>query len=80
MHLSIHKDNTGVLILAETLLPQFTPRSKFYAIKTIWFWEQIVLHGIKLLKVDTVKQLGDIFTKPLLKITFKYLQKKLMGW
>ena len=37
MHVSIHEDNAGALILAETLPPQFTPRSKFYAIKTIWF-------------------------------------------
>ena len=42
-HVSIHEDNAGALIMAETLPPQFTPRSKFYAIKTIWFREQIVL-------------------------------------
>ena len=80
MHVSIHEDNAGALILAETLPPQFTPRSKFYAIKTIWFREQIVLRGIKLLKIDTIEQLGDIFTKPLPKVTFEYLRKKLMGW
>ena len=80
MHVSIHEDNAGALILAETLPPQFTPHSKFYAIKTIWFREQIVLRGIKLLKIDTIEQLGDIFTKPLPKVTFEYLWKKLMGW
>jgi hypothetical protein len=80
MHVSIHEDNAGALILAETLPPQFTPRSKFYALKTIWFREQIVLRGIKLFKIETVEQLGDIFTKPLSKVTFEYLRKKLMGW
>ena len=37
MHVSIHKDNAGAIILAESLPPQFTPRSKHYALKTIWF-------------------------------------------
>jgi hypothetical protein len=80
MHVSIHEDNAGALILAEMLPPQFTPRSKFYALKTIWFREQIVQRGIKLLKIDTVEQLGDLFTKSLPKVTFEYLRKKLMGW
>jgi hypothetical protein len=66
--------------LAETLPPQFTPRSKHYAIKTIWFREQIVQRKIKLLKIDTVEQLGDLFTKGLPRATFEYLRRKLMGW
>ena len=80
MNVSIHKDNTVALILAETLPPQLMPRSKFYALKTIWFQEKIILRGIKLFKIETVEQLGDIFTKPLSKVTFEYLQKNLMGW
>lgn len=80
MKVSIHEDNSGALILAETLPPQFTPRSKHYAIKTIWFREEIVKRGIKLLKIDTVEQLGDMFTKGLPRATFEYLRKKLMGW
>ena len=76
----IHEDNAGALILAETLPPQFTPRSKHYALKTIWFREEIVKRGIKLFKISTVEQLGDIFTKSLTKVTFEYLRKKLQGW
>ena len=37
INVSVHEDNSGALILAETLPPQFTPRSKHYAAKTIWF-------------------------------------------
>ncbi len=62
MKVSFHEDNSGALVLAETLPPQFTPRSKYYATKTIWFWEEIHKWGIKLLKIDTSEQLGDIFT------------------
>ena len=80
MNVSIHEDNAGALILAETLPPQFTPRSKHYAIKTVWFREQIVMRGIKLVKIDTIEQLGDMFTKSLSKVVFENLRKKLMGW
>jgi hypothetical protein len=76
----IHKDNSGALVLAETLPPQFMPRSKYYAPKTIWFCEEIHKHGIKLKKIETIEQLGDIFTKGLTQVTFEYLQAKIVGW
>ena len=80
MNVSIHEDNVGALILAKTLPPQFTPRSKYYAAKTIWFREEIFKRGIKLLKIDTLKKLGDIFMKGLPRATFEYLRKRIMGW
>ena len=58
MKVSVHEDNLGALVLAETLPPQFTPRSKYYATKTIWFCEEIHKRGIKLLKIATTEQLG----------------------
>ena len=66
--------------MAQTLPPQFTPRSKYYASKTIWFREEIYKKGINMLNIDTVDQLGDIFTKGLPKGNFEYLRKKIMGW
>jgi hypothetical protein len=80
MHVSIHEDNAGALVLAETIPPQFTPRSKYYAIKTVWFWEKIQKYGVKLLKIDTIEQLGDIFTKGLARAPFEYLCLRMMGW
>jgi hypothetical protein len=71
--LSVHEDNSGALVLAKTLPPQFTPRSKYYAIKTIWFCEEIHKRCFQLLKINTVVQLGDIFTKGLTQMTFEYL-------
>ncbi len=62
MRVSAHEDNLGALVLAKTLPPQFTPHSKYYATKTIWFCEEIHKRGIKLLKIDNTEQLGDIFT------------------
>jgi hypothetical protein len=80
MHVSIHEDNAGALVLAETIPPQFTPRSKYYAIKTVWFREEILKRGVKLFKIETVEQLGDIFTKGLARATFEYLRSRMMGW
>jgi hypothetical protein len=80
MNISVHEDNSGALVLAETLPPQFTPRSKYYATKTIWFREEIHKRGIKLVKIETSEQLGDIFTKGLPQATFEYLRSKIIGW
>jgi hypothetical protein len=80
MRVSVHEDNLGALVLAETLPPQFTLRSKYYATKTIWFHEEINRRGIKLLKIETSEQLGDMFPKGLAKPTFEYLQSKIIGW
>jgi hypothetical protein len=80
MRVSVHEDNSGALVLAETLPPQFTPRSKYYATKTIWFREEIHKRGIKLLKIDTTEQLEDFFTKGLSQPTFEYLRSKIIGW
>ncbi len=76
MRVSVHEDNLGALVLAETLPPQFMPRSKYYATKTIWFHEEINKRGIKLLKIETSEQLEDMFTKGLAKPTFEYLRSK----
>ncbi len=73
LRVSVHEDDSGALVLAETFPPQFTPRSKYYATKTIWFWEEILKRGIKLLKIETSEQLGDMFTKGLARPTFEYL-------
>jgi hypothetical protein len=78
MNVSIHEDNSGALVLAQTLPPQFTPRSKYYAIKTIWFREEIFKRGIKLNKINTIEQLGDIFTKGLSRVVFEYLRKRIV--
>jgi hypothetical protein len=79
MNVSIHEVNAGELVLVETLPPQLTSRSKHCTIKTIWFREQIVQRKIKLLKSDTVEQLGDLFTKGLPRATFEYLRCQLLG-
>ena len=77
---SVHEDNAAALILANTLPPEYTPRSKFFHLETVWFREECVRRAISIIKVETREQLGDIFTKGLSKHVFEYLRKKLCGW
>ena len=74
------KTNSGTLVLAKTLPPQFIPRNKCYAIKILWLREEIFKRDIHLNKIDTVVLLGDIFTKGLTRVVFEYLQKKIKEW
>jgi len=80
MNVTVHEDNSSALVLAKMIPPEFTPRSKFFHLETIWFREQIHQRNIKLVKVETKEQLGDIFTKGLTKVAFEYLRMKLCGW
>jgi hypothetical protein len=80
MKLSVHGDNSGALVLAKTLPPQFTLQSKDYFIKTIWFCKEIHKSSIQLLKIDTVEHLGDTSTKGLVQVTLNYLWKKFIKW
>ena len=80
MHVTIHEDTSGALILSNTLPPQFTPWSKYYEIKTIWFCEGILVRKIKVLAIERRLQLGDIFTKMPGQATFKFLRELFIGW
>ncbi len=80
MHIKVHKDNVGTLILGK-LEPQcMTPCSNHYVVKYYWFREHIGPCNVQLVKINTKDQLGDLFTKGLDKIAFERLQKQLMGW
>jgi hypothetical protein len=80
MQATIHEENAGALILATTPPPQLTPRSKHYAIKTIWFREKIIEKKTKVAPIETRLHLGDIFTKMPSQVTFKFLWSLLQGW
>jgi hypothetical protein len=80
LHVKIHEDNVGALTLGRLEPRRMTPRSKHYTIKYHWFREHIGPRNIDLVIMDTKEQLGDIFTKGLGPVPFRYLQLKLMGW
>ena len=62
LNVSINEYNYGALISEKTLPTNFTPQSNHYAANTIWFRGEITKLGSKLCKIDTIYQLGDIFT------------------
>jgi hypothetical protein len=80
MHIKIHEDNVGALILGKLEPRRMTPRSKHYAIKYHWFREHIGPRNIQLVHISTENQLGDLFTKGLERVIFQRLRKQLMGW
>ena len=59
----IHEDNYVVLIMAETLPPQFTPQINHYSSKTVQFFEEIHKRGVKLKKITAMEQLGDFLLR-----------------
>ena len=80
MHVRIHEDNVGALILGKLKPHCMTPRSKHYPVKYHWFREHLGPQNIELVKIASANQLGDIFTKGLTATTFANMQKQLMGW
>jgi hypothetical protein len=80
MHVRVHEDNVGALTLGKLEPRRMTPRSRHYAVKYHWFREELDPRNVELVKIASVDQLGDIFTKGLGIIAFTRLRKQLMGW
>ena len=53
MRLSVHEYKYDALILSRTFPLKFTPHSKYYATKTMWFVDDINKINIALLKIET---------------------------
>ena len=79
MKVYVRKDNACALILARKLPQTFTPSSKYYATKMIWFFEETNKRKIVLLKTATPEQLVYLFTESLPITTFEYLWNIVMG-
>ena len=80
MNVTIHEDNASAVIFAKLIPPEYTPRSKFFHLETVWFREEIIKRGIEIVHIATKEQLGDLFTKGLTRIPFEYLRNKLCGY
>jgi Reverse transcriptase (RNA-dependent DNA polymerase) len=59
---TIHKDNAACLKLANLPPGQFTPRTKFYAVKVNWF-RSLLSDKRRIVKIETRFQRADILTK-----------------
>lgn len=56
-----------------------SPRTKHIAVKYHWFRSKIG-ENVRLERIDTSKNIADIFTKPLSRVEFENKRKLLMGW
>ena len=75
---TVYEDNSGAIRIASC--PKLTPISKFIAVKYNWFRQHVESGDIKIEKVESSKQLADIFTKGLQGDSFTNIRKLLCGW
>jgi hypothetical protein len=79
----VWEDNNGALTVAT--MPKITPQSKFFNVKLHFFKEHVATEQhpdrpVRIQKIDTEEQLGDIMTKGLVYDKFRPLRDRLMGW
>ncbi len=74
MHIKIHEDNFGTIILDQLQPRQMTPHSKHYAVK-YWFWEHIVPRKIQLVKLPPKINLVISLLKALIKLLSKICKR-----
>ena len=72
------EDNTGALELVR--LPKMRPRTKHINVVVHHFRDYVRKGLISIYPIESVKQIADIFTKPLDQNAFLFLRKKLLGW
>ena len=78
--ITVWKDNMGASTLANLNPEQMTSRSRFCDFKVHWFRSHLKPKLITVSKIDTKRQIADLFAKPSLKEQFEYLRKLLMSW
>jgi hypothetical protein len=75
----IYKDNTGALEIAYSD-SQYCPCTKHTSIKWHCFCDHVASGEMTVAKNDTTLQWANFLTKPLPQVSFKRLQKLVLGW
>ena len=73
-----YEDNKSCISIAND--HRTRPRTKHFALKLHHFRSYIVNKTISIDHVSTTEQIADIFTKPLPRVQFERLRRKLMTW
>ena len=74
----VFEDNNATIELATK--PKFRPQTKHMATKYHHFRDSVKNGAIKVLPIDSLEKVTDIFTKALYQQKSKYLGKKFIGW
>jgi len=75
----IHEDNQACIALVTANPPRFTPRAKHIAVKYFWFRRHLG-ETLRVVYVESSKQRGDCFTKPLLHDALVATRTMVCGW
>ena len=75
---TVWEDNRSTIKVAES--PKYTPRTKHIALKYHHFRQFVADRTVRINPIDTLEQTADILTKPLDRVKFVYLRRKLCGW
>ena len=78
IHCTLFEDNVGAETLAKA--PKMNARTKHIAIKYHFFREAVKNKILIIKRIETTKQLADIFTKPTPITTLEPLRTEIMGW
>jgi hypothetical protein len=74
----VFEDNNAALQLAK--VPRTTLRNRHFAVNYHFFREHVARGDIKILKIASLEQKADIFTKGLAQELFETIRKLLCGW
>ena len=77
---TVWEDNDACRILANLEPGRGTSRTKFFAIKLLWFRSHMKPNNIEVVRIDSCQQKVDILTKGLGKTKFEEIRKLLCGW
>ena len=74
----VFEDNNGAKKMAE--VPKITLRNRHFAVKYHFFRSHVANGDIQMIKVESERQMADIFTKGLVREIFERVRSLLMGW
>ena len=75
---TVFEDNAAALGLATN--KKFTPRTRHMACKYFWFLEKVEQGLADIVKIESEKNMADIFTKNLNQVAFERVRLLLCGW
>ena len=75
---TVFEDNAAALGLATT--KKMTPSTRHMACKYFWFLEKVEKGVADIVKIESEKNLADIFTKNLGQIALERVRLLLSGW
>jgi hypothetical protein len=78
VYCKVFEDNSGALEMVRT--PKMRPRTKHINVKFHHFRSAVARGAVQIFPIDTLDQLGDLWTKPLGEVLFEKFTLAVFGW